>query len=216
MKALFNRFKHFKHRRLILVLLGAAILSPIVLVIFCHLIIIQNEKYVLQPGDKRHVRVGLVLGAGITKNGKPFKELQARLDVAAKAIQNGQVDKLLLSGDNRFKGYDEPTAMKDYLVKVKHIPANKLQADFAGRSTYESCDRAHRVFGLSETIIYSAPTHLPRAIWLCRHLGVEAYGVSSKVDANNGQRRELQANVKAIFNIYFHGENTVLGPRVKV
>lgn len=213
MLAFVNRFKQ---RRWIFAIAALVVLAPIVLVVFCHMVIARDDKYVLQPGDKRHVRVGLVLGAGITKDGKPFKELQARLDVAAKAIQSGQVEKLILSGDNRFHKYDEPTAMKDYLVRVKHISAAKLQPDFAGRSTYESCDRAHRVFGLDQTIIYSAPTHLPRAIYLCRHLGVEAYGVSSNVDANNGQRRELQANVKAMFNLYIHGENTVLGPPVKV
>jgi vancomycin permeability regulator SanA len=218
MSKIFESFKHLylAHRRLIFAGIAVIIIAPIALVIGCHILVSQEDKYILSTSSKKHVRVGLVLGAGITKDGKPFKELQARLDVAAKAMQKGQVDKLLLSGDNRFKNYDEPTAMRDYLVNVKHIQTSKLQRDFAGRSTYESCDRAHKVFGLSETIIYSAPTHLPRAIYLCRHLGVTAYGVSSNVDANNGQRRELQANVKAVYNLYIHGENTVLGPPVRV
>lgn len=174
-------------------------------------------RYVLNADSKQHERVGLVLGAGVNKRtGKPYKELQARLDVAAQAIKKGQVEKLILSGDNRFASYDEPTAMKKYLVDVKGISSSKLQVDFAGRSTYESCERAAKVFGVKRLIIYSAPTHLPRAIWLCRHFGIEAYGVSSKVDANNGKRRELQANVKAVFNVYFVGEKTILGPPIKL
>lgn len=186
------------------------------LVAFCYYLVGANNKYVLNPGSRRHERVGIVLGAGINKDGKPFKELQARLDTAAQALDGGQVDKLLLSGDNRFENYNEPDAMVDYLVAEKHISRDKLQTDYAGRSTYESCERAAKVFGLKKAIIISAPTHLPRAIYLCRHFGIEAYGISSGEDANNGKRRELQANVKAIFNVYIYGERTVIGPPLKL
>lgn len=101
--------------------------------------------------------------------------------------------------------------MKNYLVNVKHVSPGKLQPDYAGRSTYESCDRASKVFGVHQAIIYSAPSHLPRAIYLCRHLHVAAYGISSGVDGNNGFRRELLADVKAVFNVYVTGPHTVLG-----
>jgi vancomycin permeability regulator SanA len=202
------------HRKLIIYLKVAVLVSVLTLITACHFIINSNGKYVIPANSTKHAHVGLVLGAGVTKQGKPFKELQARLDVAATALKNGQVDILLLSGDNRFKNYDEPAAMVHYLEQVKHIPASKLQPDYAGRSTYESCERASKIFGLSQTIIYSAPTHLPRAIYLCRHFGIEAYGVSSGIDANNAQRRELVANVKAIFNVYIYGERTVLGKPV--
>lgn len=205
-----------RHKKLLLILLALLILTPIALMAFCHYLISADNKYVLKPSDLHHERIGIVLGAGITKDNKPFRELQARLDAAAKAIDANQVDKLLLSGDNRFKKYNEPDAMINYLTEVKHISRNKLQPDYAGRSTYESCERAAKVFGLQKAIIISAPTHLPRAIYLCRHFGIEAYGLSSELDANNGSRRELQANVKAVFNLYIHGENTVLGPRVKI
>jgi SanA protein len=106
--------------------------------------------------------------------------------------------------------------MKKYLVNVKHVSPSKLQPDYAGRSTYESCERARRIFGLNQTIIYSARTHLPRAIYLCRHFGITAYGVSSGVEANNGFRRELLADVKAVFNIYVLGPHTVLGSPIHI
>ena len=104
--------------------------------------------------------------------------------------------------------------MAAYLQQTWHIPADKIQPDYAGRSTYESCERAAKIFGLKQTIIYSAGTHLPRAIYLCRHFGVEAYGVSSTVEANNANRREIMARVKAYYNIYIFGERTVLGPKI--
>lgn len=205
-----------KHRKLIFIFIAAAITLLVLLIASCHLIISRDRRYILPADTKMHARVGLVLGAGITKSGKPFKELQARLDIAAAALNKGQVDELLLSGDNRFNNYNEPDAMKNYLVSVKHIPADKLQPDYAGRSTYESCERAAKVFGLRKTIIYSADTHLPRAIYLCRHFHIAAYGVSSGVEANNGFRRELLADVKAVFNVYVIGPHTVLGRPIPI
>jgi vancomycin permeability regulator SanA len=205
-----------KYRIYVWAALFIGILTPVVLIALSHMTISRNSKYILSTSSKRHERVGLVLGAGITKSGKPFKELQARLDVAAKALQAGQVDRLLLSGDNRRKGYNEPDAMKNYLVSVKHVAASQLQPDYAGRSTYESCERAAKVFELHQVIIFSAETHLPRAIYLCRHFGIEAYGVSSGVEANNGQRRELLADVKAVLNVHVIGEQTLLGQPIRM
>lgn len=204
------------NKKLIIGLGGSGFILIIGLVLACSLLIGSNKKYILPPSSDKHVRVGIVLGAGITKQGKPFKELQARLDVAAKAIGTGQVDKLILSGDNRFNNYDEPTAMKDYLVNVKHISEDKLQPDFAGRSTYESCERASKVFRVKETIIYSAGYHLQRAIYLCRHFGITTYGVAGGLEDSNSTRRELMARVKAVYNLYIKGEPTVLGPAVKI
>lgn len=205
-----------KHKIAALGVVAVCLFLPISALLVSNMIIQSYQKYVLRPDDSHHATVGIVLGAGITKEGKPYRELKARLDVAAQALQNGQVDKLILSGDNRFKWYDEPGAMMHYLETVKHIPASKLQPDYAGRDTYDSCKRAAKVFGLSNTIIFSASSHLPRAIFLCRHLGVTAYGISSGVEASNAWSREPLARMKAVLNIYIYGRNTILGPPIKV
>ncbi len=193
------------------------------IIVFSYAVISSDEKYILDTHNtssikNTHIRIGIVLGAGITKEGKPFKELQARLDFAANALEKGYVDKLLLSGDNRFKNYDEPTAMRDYLVNKKHIAASKLQRDFAGRSTYESCERAAKVFGQKNkpVIIFSAKSHLPRAIYLCRNFGIQAYGIASNIEASNATRREILARVKATINVHIKGEPTVLGKQIKM
>lgn len=204
------------HKKLFISVCGIGFISVIVLVFICNHIVGAYEKYILHQDEKKHIVVGLVLGSGITKDGKPYKELQARLDVAAQAMKNNQVDKLLLSGDNRFEYYDEPEAMKQYLINTWHISARKLQADYAGRSTYESCERAAKIFSVKETIIFSAGSHLPRAIFLCRHFGIQAYGISSQVEANNSSRREVLARVKAVYNVYIYGEGTLLGPTIEL
>jgi SanA protein len=204
------------HRLLVGSGLAALLLLPVAVLVMCNWLITPYQKYVISSDDHLQVKVGLVLGAGVAKNGKPFKELEARLDSAATALQAGQVQRLLVSGDNRFDDYNEPQAMKDYLVEVKHIPANLIQPDYAGRSTYESCERAAKIFDLKQTIIFSAGSHLPRAIFLCRHFGIQAYGISSGVEANNSGRREPLARVKAIYNVYVNGEPTVFGPKISL
>ena len=174
------------------------------------------KKYVLTGEVSNAIRtkgalVGIVFGSGITEDGKPYAELQGRLDQAADALNRGDLWQLLLTGDNRFKNYDEPTAMKNYLVNVRHINPDRLKLDFAGRSTYESCERAAKIFWVDEAVLFSAPSHLPRAIFTCRKFGIDAYGVAAGNDANNATRREFLARPKAMFNIYIKGENTVLG-----
>lgn len=194
----------------------ALVLSILMLIVGSYFIIKPYGKYVVSAGEAPHMNVGLVLGAGINKQGKPYKELQARLDVAADALNNKTVKELLLSGDNRFKNYDEPTAMRDYLVKNRGIKSSKLVLDYAGRSTYESCERANKIFGLEKVIIFSARSHLPRAIYLCRHFGIESFGISSQLEANNSTRRELLARVKAILNVNLWGPKTVLGTPIPI
>lgn len=187
----------------------------ILFTIFCSYIIGQNQQYITSLDSAQHTKVGIVLGAGISKDGKPYDELKARLDVAKQALDQGVVDRLILSGDNRYKNYDEPTAMKNYLID-KGVPSDVLIADYAGRSTYESCERASKIFDLHETIIFSAESHLPRAIYLCRHFGISAQGISSGVEANNSGRREPLARVKAMYNAHLIGERTVLGDPISI
>ncbi len=199
----------YKKQLIAAALLLAAV--PIFLAAASFFIITPDKKYVVSEQNAKHMHAGLVLGAGITKDGKPYKELQARLDTAADALNAGVVQKLILSGDNRFAYYDEPTAMKRYLTEDRGIPAEKLVPDYAGRSTYESCERAAKIFEVKEVTLFSAGSHLPRAIYLCRHFGIEAQGIASNLEANNSTRRELLARVKAVYNAHLIGEHTVLG-----
>lgn len=203
-------------------LLIAAVLVSLLaggVVLASTIMIDRYDRYVLRDSAAKRAQsqsVGLVLGAGITPDGKPYRELQGRLDTAAEALKAGYVERLIVSGDNRFPGYDEPTAMKQYLVRERGLPADKIQPDFAGRSTYESCERAAKVFKLDKAILISAGSHLPRAIYLCRHFGVETYGIASATEAGNASRREAMARVKAVFNVYVRGEKTILGSPISV
>jgi vancomycin permeability regulator SanA len=157
-----------------------------------------------------HSKVGIVFGAGITAKGKPYKELEGRLNGAIDLYRQGTITKIVVSGDNRFEHYNEPLAMETYL-RDRDIPGDAIQQDNAGRSTYETCERAKKVFQLDTAILITSQSHLPRAIFTCRKLGVESIGVAHGDNANNALRREFMARTKAVLNIYVYGEKTILG-----
>lgn len=203
-----------QHKKLLIIGFCLAVDAVILLIVACWFIIDPSKQYIVDQQGIPNDAIGIVLGAGISKDGKPFNELKARLNSAADALEDGKVDKLILSGDNRFENYDEPTAMKQYMVETKNIPEEKMVLDYAGRSTYESCERAYKIFGVKKLIIFSAGSHLPRAIYLCRDFGIESYGISSGLEANNSTRRELLARVKAVYNAKLIGEPTVLGDHI--
>lgn len=199
------------HSRIVHSILLATLLL-ISFMITCNTIVGLYGRYILNPNNPdARVRAGIVFGAGITDDGRPFKELQARLDSAADALENGTVEKLLLSGDNRLENYNEPDAMIRYLVESRHIEKARLQPDYAGRSTYETCERAQKIFGIQSAVLFSATSHLPRAIYTCRSFGIESYGIGNNMEANNASRREFLARVKAVLNNNLYGEGTLLG-----
>ena len=59
----------------------------------------------------------LILGAGLW-NGYPSAMLRERLDLGAALYRAGAAPKILVTGDNGSKDYNEVQAMEDYLVKV--------------------------------------------------------------------------------------------------
>ncbi|WP_245627644.1 SanA/YdcF family protein [Actinomadura oligospora] len=163
----------------------------------------DTARYRHTPADVPETPVALVLGAGIA-NGQPSPLLARRLDLAVDLYRRGKVKVLLVSGDNRVKDYDEPTTMRDYLVRAG-VPKNQIVRDFAGLDTWDSCVRAKKIFGVRRATVVTQLFHLPRAVALCRAAGIEAYGVGDqsmgggRTDATiNGYLREPLATIKAV------------------
>lgn len=192
----------------------------------CFVIIQKNSDRIYMADDPKlatlgiNSKVGIVFGGGVSEDG-PLPLLKDRLITAKELLDKGYVDTLLLSGDNRTLSYNEPVVMYNYLVEDLGVDPEKLELDYAGRSTYETCERAKKVFGISEAFLVSESTHLPRALYLCGHFGIEAYGVDSSGESSDGlqlgQRwRELLARNKAVFNVYVIGEETVLGDPINI
>lgn len=150
--------------------------------------------------------VALVLGAEVYADGTPSAFLQARLDLAAELYRGGRVERLLLSGDGRSRFYDETEGMRRYLEEAGVAPESLL-VDPAGLDTYDSCLRARDEFGVRSLVVVSQRYHLPRALAICRAIGVDAWGVGDETTRTNsgtwayGARRELAANLKLVWDV---------------
>ena len=59
--------------------------------------------------------------------------------------QAGKIEYILVSGDNRRSDYDEPSDMRDALIK-RGIPSENIILDYAGLSTWDSVARAQTIF----------------------------------------------------------------------
>jgi vancomycin permeability regulator SanA len=161
--------------------------------------------------------VALVLGARVYPNGTPSPFLAARLDLAHRLYSAGKVRVVLVSGDNMAKEYNEPDAMRTYLINAG-MPAEAVVTDYAGFDTYDSCARALRIFGVERLIVVTQSYHMPRAVATCRALGVDATGVGDDRVRRfsrawiQGVLRDQLACVKTVIDLVTRRE-PVLGPR---
>jgi SanA protein len=161
-------------------------------------------------------RLAIVFGAGLRRDGSPTAILKDRVETAADLYFSGKVEKILMSGDNRFEDYNEPAAMRQYALSLG-VPDTAIALDFAGRRTYDTCYRARAIFGASEALLVTQKFHLPRAIFLCNALGLKSYGI----EANNNRYRKISlviwnfreqiATVGAFIDVYLSDPVPVLG-----
>jgi len=160
--------------------------------------------------------VAIVFGAGLTRSGAPTRVLRDRVETAAHLYSAGKVEKLLMSGDNRFVDYNEPQAMKDYALSLG-VPEEAIVLDYAGRRTYDTCYRAREIFQLDEAILVTQGFHLPRALYTCNQLGLDAIGVVAenhyflKRSRAFWNLRELIATPVALWEVHVSQPLPVLG-----
>jgi len=161
-------------------------------------------------------QVAIVFGAGLWWDGSPSPVLRDRVATAAQLYFSGKVKKLLMSGDNRFLDYNEPGAMREYALKLG-VPEEDIVLDFAGRRTYDTCYRAREIFGLERAILVTQAFHLPRALYTCNQLGLQAIGVPADMrDYRRGaqlywQGREIPATLMALLEVHVTRPLPVLG-----
>jgi len=158
----------------------------------------------------------IVFGAGLMRDGSPSPILRDRVATAAELYLSGRVEKLLMSGDNRFIDYNEPQAMKEYALELG-VPEEDIVLDYAGRRTYDTCYRAKHIFGLGRVLLVTQRYHLPRALLTCNALGLQAEGVRADQRVYNIQSmrywriREIPALLVAMIEVYIIHPIPVLG-----
>ncbi|WP_435246242.1 SanA/YdcF family protein [Streptomyces sp. NRRL F-5630] len=175
---------------------------------------VAADDGVRAEADVDRAPVAVVFGAGLW-DGEPSPYLAHRLDAAARLYAAGRVTAVLVTGDNSRTSYDEPTAMRDYLTRAG-VPAGQVVRDYAGFDTWDSCVRAHRIFGVDKAVLISQGFHIRRAVALCRTAGIDSQGVAARDPRDltwyYGATREILAAPKAALDALVHRTPT-LGPR---
>ena len=153
-----------------------------------------------------HRPVGLVLGCSMRLSNGAFNPFFVnRVSAAADLYRAGKVDRLLVSGETHANGYNEAADLKAALIG-SGIPAQRIDADFAGFRTLDSVVHARKVFGLNQVTIVSQRSHNRRAIFLAVHSGLDAIGYdASMAGVQDGfwyAFREHFAGLKAVLDIF--------------
>lgn len=121
-----------------------------------------------------------------------------------------------MSGDNRFEYYNEPGAMRAYALKLG-VPEKAIVLDYAGRRTYDTCYRALHIFKVEEALLVTQSFHLPRALYTCRQLGLDAAGVPAalrqyrRLSLLFWNFREVPATLAALVELHITHPVPVLG-----
>ena len=165
--------------------------------------------------------VAVVLGAGVRNGTEPSAVLYDRVAAAAELYRAGRVRALLMSGDNRFRGYNEPAVMRDVALRLG-VPAGAVVQDFAGRRTYDTCYRAREIFGVRRAVVVTQRFHAARALYLCQSLGVESVALAADRREYPAWKhlwwslREVPATAAAWADLNLLRPSPVLGDRMPI
>src|SRR5579859_3686086 len=174
--------------------------------------------YAPTASDLPYHHAALVFGAGLTPQGAPSEALYDRVATAADLYRRHKVDKLLMTGDNSRPDYNEVEAMRRVALRLG-VPAGDIVLDYAGFRTYDSCYRAHTVFGLAAATLVTNAYHLPRALYTCAHLGLDVVGVPADRQGPTtlfNRLRELPALAMTRWGLLVGAQPHFLGPPVDV
>ncbi|OQY29384.1 MAG: hypothetical protein B6244_04000 [Candidatus Cloacimonetes bacterium 4572_55] len=205
------------------------LLTPILLALT---IVVCNFLIIYGVGDRIYSNieqvpendVGLVLGTSKRlTTGEPNLYFHYRMCAAADLYHAGKVKHLLVSGDNRFRNYNEPIDMKNALVDLG-VPDSLVTLDYAGFRTLDSVVRSNKVFCQNKITIISQRFHNYRAVFIGLRYEIDAIAycandvpptrsyLSMKVRV-----RELLARVKTILDLYIlHKQPKFLGEKIEI
>jgi vancomycin permeability regulator SanA len=147
----------------------------------------------------------LVLGARVWPDGRVSRFLRERVVTGVRLYRRGLVDRIIMSGAaNDSSGHGEPAVMRR-LALAAGVPSEAILEDPLGLDTYSSCIRARDVFGVRSVIVATQEFHVPRAVWLCERMGLEAQGAYPPPILTEhtvrGHVREVAATAKALMDL---------------
>ena len=159
----------------------------------------------IASGNFKPADAALVLGARVWRDGRPSRFLRERVVVGVRLYRRGIVSQIIMSGaGDDSSGYGEPAVMRK-VAEAAGVPPEAIIEDPLGVDTYSSCIRARDEYGMRSVIVATQEFHLPRAVWLCERLGLEAQGAYAPPILTEhtvrGHVRELGATGKAMLDL---------------
>ena len=196
------------------------ILITVVFIVFANYRIVKvSSKYCYElTQNVPKTRVAVVLGTSERlANGHLNLYFKYRVEAVLQLYNSGKISKVLVSGDNSRKEYNEPESFQKALI-AGGIPSDKIVLDYAGFRTLDSMIRAQKVFGLNEFVVVSQRFHNQRAVYLARHYGIKAIAYNAQdVSVYYGFRTKLRegiARCKAMIDIVIGVDPKYLGEKV--
>ena len=191
--------------KVIVVCFGLMALACILLAVIDHHISASTDGLIYDRVERiPPKKAALVLGTAKYAHGRENRFYNNRLDAAAVLFKNGKAKAIVVSGDNSREDYDEPTQMKNDLIK-RGIPSEYITLDYAGFRTLDSIVRAKEVFDLDDYIIISQKFHCERALYIAQAKGQKAIAFQAEeVSGFFGLKvrlRETAARCKAFLDI---------------
>jgi SanA protein len=177
-----------------------------------------SEKFIYDNVSEVPIaEVALVPGAAILNDGSLSSVFIARVDKAIELYEAKKVKKILVSGDNSTLSHNEVNPARTYLIE-KGVLDEDIFLDHAGFDTYSSMYRARDIFDVSSIIVTTQSFHLPRALFIARRLGIEAYGVRADISNLHYRNyvREILAQEKAVLDLMFRRVPKYLGDKIPV
>lgn len=170
--------------------------------------VLTNGRTYTKVSKIPQLETALVLGTSPKmKSGAANPYFVARMDAAALLYHNGKIKKIIVSGE-KSEGYNEPKAMKNYLVYQEGVPENIIIEDPKGFKTRLSINNCKNVFRENDVIIVSQGFHNLRALFYARNnnmnaLGFDAQDVYQNESFYRNQTREFFARVLAVVYYIF-------------
>lgn len=211
-------------RKICIIILSALLLLACVMVI-CDQTVAYTAKGRLYDNVDSipHRKVGLVLGTSpiSTWTGRRNYYFDYRIKAGAELYNAGKVDWLVVSGgDNRNteNGYDEPTAMRDSLIK-QGVDSIRIILDYDGTRTLNSIAKMREVYCQDSIILISQKYHNERALYQAKHLGIDALAFNAKTPERRSswwrnRGREVLARVKLFIDVIRGVHPDIKGPMI--
>jgi len=164
-----------------------------------------GARHPIASGNFTKADAALVLGARVWPDGRASRFLRERIVTGVRLYRQGLVDVIIMSGAGEdSSGHGEPKVMRR-VAEQAGVPPEAIIEDPLGVDTYSSCIRARDEYGMRSVIVATQEFHLPRAVWLCERLGLEAQGAYPPPILGEhtlrGHIRELGATGKAMLDL---------------